>query len=141
MYHKTLKAYTTNNLQAEMSVADPHRVIQLMMQGTLERLAQAKGAISRRDMEAKSSALSKAQALISGLQDSVDLSQGKIAEDLFALYEYMKQQLWTAGLKLDLDKIDEVANLMITIKSAWDQIPDLEKEKGYDIRQQKGEIG
>lgn len=141
MYHKNLKAYTTNNLQAEMSVADPHRVIQLMMQGALERLAQAKGAISRRDMEAKSTSLSKAQALICGLQDSLDLSQGKISEDLFALYEYMKQQLWTAGIDLDLAKIDEVANLIITIKSAWDQIPDSEKEKGYDIRQQQGDIG
>lgn len=141
MYHKNLKAYTTNNLQAEMSVADPHRVIQLMMQGTLERLAQAKGAISRRDMEAKASAMAKAQALISGLQDSLDLSQGKISEDLFALYEYMKQQLWTAGTDLDIAKIDEVANLLITIKSAWDQIPEAEKEKGYSIRQQQGDLG
>ncbi len=141
MYQKNLKAYTTNNLQAEMSVADPHRVIQLMMQGTLERLAQVKGAITRRDMEAKATSLSKAQALICGLQDSLDLSQGKIAEDLFALYEYMKQQLWTASVDLDLTKIDEVANLMITIKSAWDQISESEKEKGYDMRQQQGDIG
>lgn len=29
MYHKNLKAYTTNNLQAEMSVADPHRVMRI----------------------------------------------------------------------------------------------------------------
>ena len=113
MYHKSLKAYTTNNLQSEMSVADPHRVIQLMMQGTLERL----------------------------VQDSLDLSQGKISEDLFALYEYMKQQLWTAATDLDIAKIDEVANLLITIKSAWDQIPEAEKEKGYSIRQQQGDLG
>ena len=43
MYKKSLKAYTTMNLQAELAVADPHRVIQLMMQVCLERLAQAKG--------------------------------------------------------------------------------------------------
>lgn len=140
MYHKNLKAYTTNNLQAEMSVGDPHRIIQLMMQGCLERLAQAKGAINRKDMEEKAKLLSKAQALISGLQDSLDLSQGKIAEDLFALYEYMKQRLWDASRDLDLEKIDEVANLMITIKSGWDQISDEEKEKGYQLRQQQGDF-
>lgn len=49
MYKKNLQAYKTQSLEAEVSVADPHRVIQLMMQGVLERLAQAKGAISRRN--------------------------------------------------------------------------------------------
>ena len=37
MYRKNIKAYTTQNLQAEMAVADPYRVIQLMMQGCVER--------------------------------------------------------------------------------------------------------
>jgi len=54
MYRKNIKAYTTQNLQAEMAVADPYRVIQLMMQGCIERLAQSKGAIERRDFEGKS---------------------------------------------------------------------------------------
>ncbi|MGL5708203.1 MAG: flagellar protein FliS, partial [Aeromonas sp.] len=58
MYKKSLKAYTTMNLQAELAVADPHRVIQLMMQVCLERLAQAKGSIERRDFEGKSIAIS-----------------------------------------------------------------------------------
>ena len=53
----------------------------------------------------------------------------------------MKQQLWTAGKDLDIAKIDEVANLLITIKYAWDQIPEAEKEKGYSIRQQQGDLG
>ena len=38
MYHKNLQAYKKQNLQADLSVADPHRVIQLMMQGVLEAL-------------------------------------------------------------------------------------------------------
>ncbi|MEZ7862541.1 MAG: flagellar export chaperone FliS [Aeromonadaceae bacterium] len=137
MYHKNLKAYTANNLQADMSVADPHRVIQLMMQGTLEKLAQAKGAIDRRDYEAKSAAISRAMALINGLQDSLDLSYGKIPEDLLALYEYMKGRLMDASRDMDKAPLDEVANLLITIKSAWDQIPDTEKQKSELLREQQ----
>lgn len=38
MYRKNIKAYTTQNLQSELAVADPYRVIQLLMQGCLERL-------------------------------------------------------------------------------------------------------
>ena len=82
MYRKNIKAYTTQNLQSELAVADPYRVIQLLMQGCLERLAQARGAIERRDFEAKSQSISKTMAIINGLQDSLDLSYGKVPEDL-----------------------------------------------------------
>ena len=61
MYHRNLKAYKTTSIEADLVVADPHRVIQLMMQGLLECLAQAKGAIERKDMEAKARTISKAQ--------------------------------------------------------------------------------
>ncbi|MGL4776800.1 MAG: flagellar export chaperone FliS, partial [Aeromonas veronii] len=81
MYHKNIKAYTTQNLQSELAVADPYRVIQLLMHGCLERLAQARGAIERRDFEQKSQSISKAMAIINGLQDSLDLSYGKVPED------------------------------------------------------------
>lgn len=127
MYHKNLKAYTANSLQAEMLVADSYRVIQLMMQGTMEKLAQAKGAIERRDFEAKSAAISKAMALLNGLQDSLDLSYGKISEDLYALYDYMKYRLMDASRDMDVAPLDEVAQLFITIKSAWDSIPQAER--------------
>ncbi len=140
MYNKNLKAYKNNSLQADMSVADPHRVIQLMLQGLQERLAQTKGAIDRKDYEAKSLAVSKAMALINGLQDSLDLSYGKIPEDLFALYEYMKNRLLDSSRDMDKDPIDEIMGLVNTIKSAWDQIPDSEKQKAYTMREQKGEV-
>ena len=132
MYNRNLKAYKTTSLDAELAVADPHRVIQMLMQGVLERLAQAKGAIERRDFSAKSTSISKAMAIINGLQDSLDLSHGQIPQDLYALYDYMKDRLMDASKNMDCEAIDEVANLMITIKSAWDNIPDAEKQKAFE---------
>lgn len=140
MYKKNLQVYKTQSLEAEVSVADPHRIIQLMMQGVLERLAQAKGAITRRDFEMKSETISKAQALLNGLQDSLDLSQGKLSDDLYALYDYMKERLTDASIKLDTNAVDEVASLMITIKSAWDQISESDKQRGFELRLQQGEL-
>lgn len=140
MYSKKLQIYKTDNLESELMVADPHRVIQLMMQNLLERLAQAKGAISRKDYAAKAELISKSTALLNGLQDSLDLSQGEVAENLYSLYTYMKDRLWVASVDLDMELIDEVANLIITIKSAWDQIPEAEKQKGFEKRQQLGDL-
>ena len=140
MYKRNIKAYTAGNLAADLATADPHRVIQLMMQVFLERLAQAKGAIERQDMEAKSTAVSKAQGLLHGLQDALDMSQGAISEDLHGLYAYMDERIWDASLTRDVAPLDEVMNLMVTIKSAWDQLPEAEKQQGFQMRQQLGEL-
>ncbi|EKB17146.1 flagellar export chaperone FliS [Aeromonas veronii] len=129
MSFKNIKAYTTQSLQAEMAVADSYRIIQLMMQGLVERLAQSKGAIERRDFEAKSIAISKCMAILNGLQDSLDLSYGKVPEDLFALYDYMRIRLLDASRDMDISPLDEVCQLMLTIKSGWDAIPLDEREK------------
>ena len=138
MYQRNLKAYKATSITADLAVADPHRVIQLMMQGFLERLAQAKGAIERRDMEAKAVAVSKAQGLLHGLQDALDMSQGELAENLYRLYSYMDERIWDASLALDSTPIDEVMALMVTIKSGWDQLPEEAKLQGYQMRQQLG---
>ncbi|WP_024872835.1 flagellar export chaperone FliS [Tolumonas lignilytica] len=131
MYSKNLNAYKKQALSADMSVADPHRVIQLLMAGVLERLALAKGAIDRKDYAEKSTAISKSLGIINGLQDALDLSHGETAQQLYDLYDYMKDRLMDASLKMDKDAIDEVANLMLTVKSGWDQIPESEKQKAY----------
>lgn len=140
MYQRNLNAYKKIGIAADLAVADPHRVIQLMMQGFLERLAQAKGAIERNDMEAKSVAISKAQGLLHGLQDALDMSQGELAENLYQLYSYMDERIWDASLALNSTPIDEVMTLMVTIKSGWDQLPEEAKQQGYKMRQQLGEL-
>jgi len=137
MYNRNLKAYKATSLDAELAVADPHRVIQMLMQGVLERLAQTKGAIDRRDFEAKSQAISKTMAIINGLQDSLDMSYGQVPQDLYALYDYMKARLMDASREMNIEPIDEVAGLMITIKSAWDQIQEVDKQKAYAEQQSK----
>ena len=130
MYGRNLKAYKKTNLEAELSVADPHRVIQMMYEGLIERLAQAKGAIMRHDYEYKADRISKAVGIINGLQSALDnRSNPELGQRMFALYDYMKELLTKASVSLDTAPIDEVINLILPIKQAWDQIPQDIKEK------------
>ncbi|ELI6423906.1 flagellar export chaperone FliS [Aeromonas veronii] len=140
MYNKSLGVYKKNSLEAELSVADPHKVIQLLMQGFLERVAQAKGAIERRDYHLKSDRISSANAVLNGLKDSLDMSQGEISERLFSLYEYMGERLLDASVKMEVSPLDESMKLMLMIKESWDNIPDQEKQKAYTIRQSLGDL-
>ena len=130
MYGRNLKAYKKTNLEAELSVADPHRVIQMMYEGLIERLSQAKGAIMRHDYEYKADRISKAVGIINGLQSALDhRSNPELGPRTFALYDYMKELLTKASVSLDTAPIDEVINLILPIKQAWDQIPQDIKEK------------
>ena len=130
MYGRNLKAYEKTNVEAELSVADPHRVSQMMYEGLIERLSQAKGAIMRHDQEYKADRISKAVGIINGLQSALDnRSNPELGQRMFALYDYMKELLTKASVSLDTAPIDEVINLILPIKQAWDQIPQDIKEK------------
>ena len=130
MYGRNLKAYRKTNLEAEIAVATPHRIIQMLFEGLIERLAQAKGAISRNDFEYKSDRLSKAVGIINGLQLSLDMKQDPaFGNRMYALYDYMKEQLNSASTSLDVEPIDEVIHLIMPIKQAWDQIPESVKQQ------------
>lgn len=130
-----IKAYKSVGIKDDLAVADPHRVIQLLMQGCLEKMAFAKGCMERKDFAGKSAGISRAMSIITALQGSLDMEQGKeISENLFALYDFMINHLTLASRDNSPAKVDEVIELMLSIKSAWDQIPVSAREEAYQMR-------
>ena len=55
-----LRQYQKVNGVAQTSEASPHRLVQMLMQGGLDRIAQAKGAIARNDLAQKGILIGKA---------------------------------------------------------------------------------
>ncbi|MGY4490004.1 flagellar export chaperone FliS [Pseudomonas sp. TE3610] len=127
---KALRQYQKVSSVAQTSEASPHRLVQMLMEGGLDRLAQAKGAMSRGQIAQKGVMISRAIEIIGGLRTGLDpeKSGGDPAslQDLDALYAYMMQRLGEANRKNDMDMIDEVARLLITVKSGWDAIATVE---------------
>lgn len=127
---KALRQYQKVSSVAQTSEASPHRLVQMLMEGGLDRLAQAKGAMSRGQTAQKGLMISRAIEIIGGLRTGLDpeKSGGDPAslQDLDALYAYMMQRLGEANRKNDMDMIDEVARLLITVKSGWDAIATVE---------------
>lgn len=118
-----LKQYQTVNTQARLADASPHRLIQMLMEGGISRLAQAKGAMLHGQTGVKGELIGKAIAIIGGLREGLDLQQGgEIAQNLDSLYEYMVSRLCEANLSNEVAMIDEVADLLRNVKSGWDAI-------------------
>ena len=69
VYNKSaLSQYQKINTQTGVVDADPHRLIQLLLDGALDRIAQAKGALATGDAATMGEALGKAVGIISGHQ-------------------------------------------------------------------------
>ncbi|MDP1931195.1 MAG: flagellar export chaperone FliS [Gammaproteobacteria bacterium] len=118
-----LAQYRKINTESGIDSASPHRLIQMLMSGALDRLAQAKGALERKDIPGKGLLLGKAISILAGLQASLDKSKSaEITANLDALYDYMQRRLLEANIKNDTTMIDEVSGLLRTVKSAWDEI-------------------
>lgn len=118
-----LRQYQTVNTQTQLTDADPHRLIQMLMEGGLSRLAQAKGAIQYDQVAVKGELIGKAIGIIGGLRDALNFEQGgEIALNLDRLYEYMMSRLVKANRDNDVALIDEVAGLLRNVKAGWDAI-------------------
>ncbi|WP_020481033.1 flagellar export chaperone FliS [Pseudomonas asplenii] len=120
-----LRQYQKVGAQAQTSEASPHRLVQMLMEGGLDRIAQAKGAIERKDIPAKCVAIGKAIGIVGGLREGLDLEkQADALADLDSLYIYMMRRLAEANIKSDPKILDEVAGLLSTVKEGWDAIGD-----------------
>ena len=63
-----------------------------------------------------------AVAIISGLEDSLNMDAGDLALNLQRLYDYINSQLMEANAHNDANKVDESMRLLTEIKTAWDAI-------------------
>ena len=121
---KAMRQYQKVNAHAQTSEASPHRLVQMLMEGGLDRMAQAKGYMSRGEIARKGEMIGKAIDIIHGLRLGLDPEKADpgYLDDLDALYGYMIERLTEANRNNDPALIDEVAQLLITVKSGWDAI-------------------
>ena len=123
--HKGASQYGRVAAQSEMGYASPHRLVQMLMEGALEKVAAAKGFMERKDYAGKSEHITWAQTIINGLRSSLDIQAGgQIAVNLNDLYDYMTRRLTDANIENDVGILDEVSGLLVEIKSAWDAMPE-----------------
>ena len=123
MAANALRQYQQVKTGTGVEYASPHRLIQMLFEGGLERIASAKGMLQRGELGRKGELIGKAINIIGGLRDGLDFERGgELATNLDALYDYMQRRLLRANIDCDPAVLDEVASLLREIKEAWDVI-------------------
>ncbi len=139
MYGRNLKAYKKTSIDADLAVADPYRVIQLLYEGLLSSIAKARFAIEKKDIERKASEIDRAIRIVGALRAGVQYdpnneTQRKIGENLINMYAVWNDRLIRASANLDVKPLDELTGYVVMVKNAWDKIPPSEREKAYEMQ-------
>ena len=119
--HKSsLAAYQSVSAHGAVADADPHRLVQMLMDALMERMVTARACIERGEISRKARLLHSCVTLVAELRGSLNTKDGgPLAQNLSALYEYMARQLLMANVENDMGKITEVMSLMGEIRGAW----------------------
>src|SRR4030065_886609 len=107
-----LNQYSRVGTESGVANADPHRLIQMLMEGALEKISVAKGCMQRGEVSEKGRQISWAISIINGLAAGLDMEKGgEIAQNLNALYDYMCGRLLESNIHNKVEYLDEVSEL------------------------------
>lgn len=118
-----LEQYGNVQHDARAEFATAHAKTLMLFDGAITFTGVALQAIARSDYELKGKMVGKSIAVINGLKDCLDLSQGELPNNLHDLYDYIIETLFKANLTSDLAAIEEVQRLLKTVRESWAQIP------------------
>ena len=107
-----LEQYGSAKHDAQAEFASAHEKTLMLFDGAITFTGVALQAIARSDYELKGKMISKSIAVINGLKDCLDLTQGELPSNLHDLYEYMVERLFKANLTSDIEAIEEVQSLL-----------------------------
>ncbi|MBL0710364.1 MAG: flagellar export chaperone FliS [Colwellia sp.] len=128
MTHASLKKYQQTK-KSTAQQASPYQLVAMLFQKLLDNIATAKGAILQNNFDKKGTELSNAIAIIGVLEGSLDFKQGgDVSDNLASLYHFCSEQLLIASTNNDIDKLEEIIQILLPIKAGWDAIP--MKEQG-----------
>ena len=122
--HRAISAYVQTGIETGVSEADPHGLIEMLFEGLLATIADARMTLSTGDIPGRGQAISKAISIIAqGLQPSLDLEKGgELAERMNSLYAYIVTRLLDANLHAREEALQEATGLVSELYSAWKAI-------------------
>jgi flagellar protein FliS len=119
-----LAAYRSTSVHSGVAASDPHRLIVMLMDGAMERIATARGLMRNGGGPEKAQLLHRAVAILDELRNSLDFKAGgDISTNLDALYDYMCVRLMQANSANKPEWLDEVSRLLGEVRAAWLALP------------------
>jgi flagellar secretion chaperone FliS len=121
-----MTAYATANTaayrQQAILTATPGRLVVMLYDGALRFLSQAAAAMREGAAGQADERLARAEAIVTELLVTLDLSHGEIPERLQGIYVFCNKLMMEARFERDADKLDATRGLLAELREAWAEI-------------------
>ena len=106
----------------KVQTASPAQIMIMLYDGAIRFSLQAKKKIEDKDFEGKGVFISKTQAIIDELMNSLDFNIApELCTNLQQLYIYINERLTHANIKMEAEAMNEVVELLNTLRDGWKQ--------------------
>ena len=115
-----MSEYTQTKAQSGIESASSTKLITMLLDGALERVAKAQGHMEREELAEQGEVIGKVIDIVASLDSYLDHDKGgEVSKTLEALYDYIVRQLFLANSKNDVSLLEEVASLLSEVRAGW----------------------
>jgi flagellar protein FliS len=116
-------SYKNVSVASQIEGASPHKLVQMMYEELLKALEAMALAADRGDFVQRGQRQSKALAVLTALETSLDFDKGgEIARGLLAIYREARRLVVDGGRDGQAQSIEDARIMLSEIATAWDAI-------------------
>lgn len=119
------KLYEQIGLETEVLDASPHRLIQMLLEKSLQQINLSRLYLQQNDIAKKCAAIDKAMDIVLYLKLSLNMEDPQaveLSQKLDVVYSFVEKQLLEANRNNSAQYLDAAISNLLTIKSGWDEI-------------------
>ncbi len=103
--------------------SSPVELVVMLYDGAIRFILEARAAIEKKDVRARTTAVTRAMAIVSELQNTLNVKDGgEVARELDRLYTYINSRLLDVTARGDDAAATEIHKLLGTLREGWSQI-------------------
>lgn len=122
----TINPYLKQYKKNQIETATPEQVLILLYDGAIQYLNRAKVALEEGNSAQFHNNVVGCEKILLEFMNTLDMNQGgKLAENLYKLYDYYYRTLVNAGISKNVKGIDEVLKHLMGLRETWQKAIDI----------------
>lgn len=131
-----MNPYLKQYQQTQIDTAPKEQILLMLYDGAVRFLNQAKAGFAEKNIEKIHNNIVKVQNIITEFESSLDMENGgDFAKNLYALYEFMHNQLVEANIHKKEGCLDIVIKHMTELRDTWREAVKKFKSEGNSLNQ------
>ncbi len=117
-----MNSFANVYMKNQVQTNSPENLVLMLYDGAKKFTGRGIKAMEENNIEEANNNLVRSQDILAELMAGINFEAGELAENLFALYEYMHYRLIQANLKKDKEPAEEVLVMMSELRDTWAQM-------------------